>query len=99
MTVFLFSVHIPVKVAECDAAAGGNGTVESIDIVIDAFIHIFDAVGDIDLPAERLCFVTACQLFQLGNQLVAFAQRKELTALHGVYKQLQLGKLELPGWR
>ena len=69
---------------------------QGVYIIVDALVHVFDAVGDIDLAAQRLSFVPAGQRFQLGNQLAAFAQGKELAALHRVHQQLQLRQLEPP---
>ena len=53
-------------------------------------------MGDVHLTAQGLRLVAAGQLFQLGDQLVAFAQREEFTALHGVHQQLELRQLEIP---
>lgn len=61
---------------------------QGIHIVVDAFVHILDPVGDIDLAAQGLGLVAAGQLFQLGDERIAFAQGEEFAALHGIHQQL-----------
>ena len=79
---------VPIEIVEGDAAACGDGAVQGIHIVVDAFVHIFDAVGDVHLTAQGLRLVAAGQLFQLGDERIAFAQGEEFAALHGIHRQL-----------
>ena len=90
----LAAVHAPVKVAEADLKVPGDGLVDAVDGIVDAFVHRLDAVADGQLPLELRGLILAAKRRKLFNERHRLALGQELARLHCAGEQLQLGQLK-----
>ena len=95
VAVMAFAVNAPVEIPERDLHVACDRVMDAVYVVVNALVHRFDAAGDRDLPPEAARIVTACQLFQLRDQLHRLPLREEARGLHRIDKKLQLRQLEL----
>ena len=65
-----FFLRRPLIVVKPDQPVLRERLVYLVHIIVDAFIHRFNAVPDKHLSLERLCLVYACQFFQLTDQFI-----------------------------
>ena len=73
--VFPFTGDIPVKIAEGNLPVFGNGFLNGIYVVIDAFIHAFDPAGHQHISAQKVCIQGVALVAKLFDQLPGFALR------------------------
>ena len=92
----LRKVDRPLEVAEADFYASRDCRMDLVDVVVDAFVHRLDTVGDKHLPLEQPRLVHAREAFHLFDQLGGFFVGDEFGGLHRVDQQLELGQLEGP---
>ena len=84
------------EIAETDLPVCADGPVYIIHIIIDGFIHGFDAVFHPDLPPELAGLPDAGEFADLIDQFQGFFPGDKPGGLDAVHQQLQLRKLERP---
>ena len=90
----LAAVHAPVEVAEANLKVPGDGLVDAVDGIVDAFVHRFDAVADGQLPLELRGLIFAAKRRKLFNERHRLALGQKLARLHCAGEQLELGQLK-----
>ena len=89
-------VHVPLEIFEADLAAGADGLVQLVHVVVNALVHGLHAAGDHHLALQLLALVLADQGFQLLDELRGFAVGDEFGRLDRVHQKLQLRQLKIP---
>ena len=57
-----------------------------INVIINAFIHGLDPVGNINLPLQKLRLWAAGQGFHLFNQFIGFFVGNKFRLLHRIHQ-------------
>ena len=73
-----------IKITEADAPVPRDGAGELVHIIIDALVHRFDPVVDIDLALQELSLVYTRKAFDLADQAQGLALGDELHLLFPV---------------
>ena len=89
-------LHRPLKVLETDLLSLSDGSMELINVIVDALVHGLDPPGDQHLSLKLPGVVDADQRLQLFDEPAGLALRDEPGGLHRIHQQLQLRQLKLP---
>ena len=80
--------QVPVKIPEGDLLSRGNGLLNGVYVVIDAFVHVFDPARYRHLPAEEPALVLAAQGAELADQGSGFFLGQKAGGLDRVHQEL-----------
>ena len=83
-------LHRPLKVLETDLLSLSDGSMELIDVVVDALIHCLYSSRHIYLTLQFLCLIFTNHFFQLLNQRIRFLFCDEFGRLNCIYQKFQL---------